>query len=232
MKNFDAQTTLSTAKSEEIRDWAIAKLEKMLAACIEDTSKRFAAWTDEEIKAALGKRDQKKLEDGKLTIEDARRLLKFKDCKGDIADNEKAIEAIKAAFSKELPKTIRIDVEWTRSRTWGFNPKAEVWAGDYSSSRSIGGCGFDKESMATARAFENNPVFARIAATCAWLDEKETEATGTPSSTYGYYASYSGFRFEGGVGFSCHQHIIERAGYRLVAEFHPKGADGYKFEKI
>lgn len=232
MNNFNAQTTLSTANPEEIRDWAIAKLEKKLAAGIEDTAKRFAAWTDEEIKAALGKRDQKKLATGKLTIEDARRLLKLKDCKGDIADNEKAIADIKAAFAKELPKTIRIDVEWKKSATWGFNPKAEVWADGYSASEFIGGCGYDKESTATARAFENNPVFARIVATCAWLDEKETKATGEQKHTYGYYSSYSGFRFEGAVGFNCHRNIIERAGYRLVAEFHPKAADGYRFEKI
>jgi len=231
MKNFDTKTTLAAAKPEEIRDWAIARLEKKLAECIEDTSKRFAARSDEEIRAALGKRDQKKLADGKLTIEDARDILVQKDCKGDIADNEKAIADIRAAFAKELPKTIRIDVEWKKSATWGFNPKAEVWADGYTASGFIGGCGYDKESTATARAFADNPVFARIAATCAWLDEKETEA-GKDTSTYGWYCSYAGFRFEGAVGFSCHRNIIERAGYRLVAEFHPKAADGYRFEKI
>ena len=232
MKNFDPKTTLATAKADEIRDWAIARLEKKLADCIEDTTKRFAAWTDEEIKSALGKRDQKKLETGKITIEDARNTLVAKDSKGDIQDSDKAIADIKAAFAKELPKNIRIDVEWKKSATWGFNPKAEVWADGYSASEFIGGCGYDKESTATARAFENNPVFARLAATCAWLDEKETEATGKPSYTYGWYASYAGFRFEGAVGFNCHRNIIERAGYRLVAEFHPKAADGYRFEKI
>lgn len=232
MNNFDSETTLATTKPEEIRDWAIAKLEKNLADSIVDMQKRFAEWTDEEIRVSMGKRDRKKLADGKLTIEDARDILVQKESKGDIADNEKAIADIKAAFGRELPKTIRIDVEWKKSATWGFNPKAEVWADGYSASEFIGGCGYDKESTATARAFENNPVFARIAATCAWLDEKETEATGKGTSTYGLYCSYAGFRFEGAVGFNCHRNIIERAGYRLVSEFHPKAADGYHFEKI
>lgn len=232
MTNFNAQTTLATAKPEEIRDWAIAKLEKNLADSIANMQKRFGEWTDEEIRVSMGKRDRKRLADGKITIEDARDILVQKDCKGDIADNEKAIAGIKAAFARELPETIRIDVEWKKSATWGFNPKAEVWADGYSSSPFIGGCGYDKESAATACAFNGNPVFARIAATCAWLDEKETEATGNGTHTYGLYCSYAGFRFEGAVGFNCHRNIIERAGYRLVAEFHPKAADGYRFEKI
>ena len=52
-----------------------------------------------------------------------------------------------------------------------------------------------------------------------WMfSSPEAEATGKDTHTYGLYTSVGGFRFEGAVGFNCHRNIIERAGYRLVAE--------------
>lgn len=46
----------------------------------------------------------------------------------------------------------RINVDWHRSRMWGSNPRAEVWAnlagirGDYTNG-TVSGCGYDKDPM-------------------------------------------------------------------------------------
>lgn len=124
----------------------------------------------------------------------------------------------------ELPESIRIDIEWRKSRTWGMLPSADVWAGGcHTEARLTGGCGFDKESTVTADCFNDNPAFARIVAICAYLDSLDN------AKTYGYYFDYCGARFEGAVGFDCHRTIIERAGYELTGQFHPSTADGYRF---
>ena len=188
--------------------------------------------TDEQVKAKCGKRVLNRLAKGKTTIAELRKAYLAKEDAIDAKDAEAAIQALTAAFSADLPATISIEVSWKKSSTWGANPTAEVRAGSYSSSGSIGGCGYDKESTATAYAFNGNFFFARIAATCAWLDMKESNATGRVTKTYGYRVGYTGFKFEGAVGYSCHDRIIRRAGYRSTAECHPKMADCYSYERI
>lgn len=53
----------------------------------------------------------------------------------------------------------RINVDWHRSRMWGSNPRAEVWAnlagirGDYTNG-TVSGCGYDKESAAVDLALK------------------------------------------------------------------------------
>lgn len=124
----------------------------------------------------------------------------------------------------ELPESIRIDIEWRKSRTWGMLPSADVWAGGcHTEARLTSGCGFDKESTVTANCFNGNPAFARIVAICAYLDSLDD------AKTYGYYFDFRGARFEGAVGFDSHRAIIERAGYELTGQFHPSTADGYRF---
>ena len=124
----------------------------------------------------------------------------------------------------ELPESIRIDIEWRKSRTWGMLPSADVWAGGcHTEARLSSGCGFDKESTVTANCFNANPAFARVVAVCAYLDSLEN------TKTYGYYFDYCGARFEGAVGFDCHRVILERAGYELTSQCHPTTADAYRF---
>ena len=229
---FDATKTLSETDPQVILDWATSVIQEEVAKVQMANAERIAKIPDEDIRRNLGKRDAARLEKGKTTIAEIRDNMVAKDNTVDVTDAMKAIDNLKVAFGKELPREIRVEVNWKKSRTWGSNPTAEVWADGYNTSYGpVGGCGYDKESTATAHAFNDNPVFARIVATCAWLDMKASEATGRHVTTYGYTVGYTGFKFDGGVGYSCHRNIIERAGYRTVAEFHPKMADGYTYEK-
>ena len=226
---FDPNKTLRRTKPETILKWAVAKLREELKSVQESNAEYLNKRGDEYVIGTLGKRDSKKLADGKITVAEIRKSMLDKENAGDAAKTEQAIAAITQAFAVELPEYIRVDVNWTKSRTWGNCPQAEVWAGERTSSNVMSGWGYDKESAATADAFNLNPVFARIVATCAWLDMKESKATGKNETTYGYSVNYLGYRFNGGVGYSCHDRIIRRAGYKLKAEFHPNTSDGYQY---
>ena len=231
-KKFDAEKTLRRTNPATILAWAVKAIRDELKKAQKRNAEYVGKLTDDQVKSNFGKRDLKKLEAGKLTIQDLRKAHLAKENENDAKDAEYAIKRLTDAFSRDLPATIRVEVNWKKSRMWGSNPTAEVWADGYTSSPSIGGCGFDKESAATATAFKENIVFDRIVATCAWLDMKESKATGSGTQTYGYRLGYNGFHFESAVGYSCHDTIIKRAGYRSTGVFHPKMADGYHYEKI
>ena len=231
-KKFDAEKTLRRANPATILAWAVKAIRDELKKAQKSNADYVGKLTDDQVKRNFGKRELNKLEAGKLTIKDLRAAYLAKENENDAKDAELAIKRLTDAFSRNLPSTIKVEVNWKKSRMWGSNPTAEVWADGYTSSPSIGGCGFDKESTATATAFRENIVFDRIAATCAWLDMKESKATGSDSATYGYHLRITGFRFDDAVGYSCHDRIIKRAGYRSTGEFHPKMADGYHYEKI
>lgn len=231
-KKFDAVKTLRRANPATILAWAVKAIRDELKKAQKRNAEYVGKLTDDDVKRNVGKRELNKLEAGKLTIKDLRKAYVAKENESDAKDAEYAIKRLTDAFSRDLPATIRVEVNWKKSRMWGSNPTAEVWADGYTSHGPVGGCGYDKESTATATAFKENIVFDRIVATCAWLDMKESKATGRDEKTYGYRLGYTGFRFEGGVGYSCHDRIIKRAGYRSTGEFHPKMADGYNYEKI
>jgi len=231
-KKFDAAKTLRRANPATILAWAVKAIRDELKKAQKRNAEYVGKLTDEDVKRSFGKRELNKLEAGKTTIAELRKARIAKENENDAKDAETAIKRLTDAFSRNLPASIRVEVNWKKSRMWGSNPTAEVWADGYTSSPSIGGCGFDKESTATATAFKENIVFDRIVATCAWLDMKESKATGSESKTYGYHVGYTGFRFDDAVGYECHNRIIKRAGYRSTGEFHPKMADGYHYEKI
>ena len=231
-KKFDAAKTLRRANPATILAWAVKAIRDELKKAQKRNKDYVGKLTDEQVKDNFGKRELNKLRDDKITLKDLRKAFLDKENANDAKDSEYAIKRLTDAFSRDLPATIRVEVNWKKSRTWGANPTAEVWADGYTSSPSIGGCGFDKESTATAAAFKENIAFDRIVATCAWLDMKEGKATGRDSRTYGYRLGYTGFKFEGGVGYECHSRIIKRAGYRATGEFQPKMAACYTYERI
>lgn len=52
---------------------------------------------------------------------------------------------------------IKIKVEWKKSRTWGYNPTAEVWTNThYYNTGKASGCGYDKESSAIESALRDS----------------------------------------------------------------------------
>lgn len=121
-----------------------------------------------------------------------------------------------------------ITVEWAKSRMWGSNPKASTNYGF--KGESIGGCGYDKLSTATAQAINSDLFILKLlykAKDKAIKDHKnEKNKDGTPKNNtsdlnrefLGYGSGYNVIpSFEGGVGVDCHRRIIEGLG--LVWEY-------------
>lgn len=114
---------------------------------------------------------------------------------------------------------ITVDVDWKKSRVWGYNPHCSVrvftadgFEGEYAGTAS--GCGYDKRSAATSDAFNKSPAILR-----ALYDAEEKRLAETPEENreraigYGCGGAHSAIPyFEGGVGFSAHIHIFENIG--------------------
>lgn len=135
---------------------------------------------------------------------------------------QETLKKIEIAENAEELAYIRINVDWVKNRTWGSNPKVELWTncGYYTGSAS--GCGYDKESSAIAEALNGSP---EIMKKLYELAEKMLEELGDIAyksdlnciswrNSIGYGSGYS-IRpyFEGGVGVGCFESILNKMGY-------------------
>lgn len=126
----------------------------------------------------------------------------------------------------------RINVDWHRSRMWGRNPRAEVWANlagirvDYTNG-TVSGCGYDKESAAVDLALKDNPLMQTL---MMW--PKLNVNTGYSGQVtrvvnkldYGYELCF------GGMGMSEFLQFMRGNGF-AVAEMHGAMFDGYMFRR-
>ena len=114
--------------------------------------------------------------------------------------------------NKPLPIYIEIDVEWKRSYTWGWCPRASMrWEdanGGWHYIENAGhasGCGYDKHSAAVAKALNH---FKNLRYAIRNKDFKK--------APYGICKSeYTYCYFEGGVGMSCYPRIMDWLGYEM-----------------
>jgi len=104
-------------------------------------------------------------------------------------------------------KSLRISVQWHRSRTWGNCPRA-YWSctfadGTYKSgSETCSGCGYDKESTVIADIFE------KCCSGMLWRKRNSRK-----QAPYGCTVKDTYFpHFSGGVGTSCYIRITEFLG--------------------
>ena len=166
-------------------------------------------------------------------------LRKVKDLKEELV----LIESIENA--EDFKSDLIITVEWKKSYMWGFNPRAETNKGFNGS--SIGGCGYDKHSTATAEALNNDLslmklLYIRKEKELNNLKESYTEQNGFKCDNknnrainqecFGYGSGYyTKPRFEGGVGVSCHQSIIENLGLKMKHISNSKYTDVWQITK-
>lgn len=236
-KHFNIFKALMKLKDEAV----LAFVEKELKADLKAVSAREAKWVEQmdddtarkNLMGKFGKREMKKRGiTPELDIKQVRSMLTKIEQEEAEADMNKTLEAVKRAFAKPMPDSIRVDEEWKPSRTWGPCPTVEVWMGGEYGKGHASGCGYDKESAAAAQACSEIIDSVRIVATCAYIDMLESKATGENSKTYGYNFNIYHISFEGGVGYNCHKNIICRAGFELTSEFHPRAADGWRYRRI
>lgn len=111
---------------------------------------------------------------------------------------------------------IKIEVNWSKNRTWGNNPTAEIWTNNGYNKGYASGCGYDKLSSAIATALnkDNGALKLLYNAFEKGLRDKKQENK-TPHAILGYGAGYTIPYFEGGVGYTCHQHIFNKLGAKV-----------------
>lgn len=171
----------------------------------------------------------KQLANGEITREQAIEIATKKLIKEDakrLANKLKHIDEVAQAQDIE---TITISVEWSRNKTWGFNPHASVWACDFTQG-TASGCGYDKESSAIAEAFNKNNAILKILYNIKEKALQENENI-TNRDACGYGAGYGALPYyEGGVGTNCFVWILKGYGFKCE-EAHGKHFDSYSFRK-
>ena len=151
----------------------------------------------------------------KLTLKQCKQTILKKIKKEKRKDLEKNIEHLNY-LNKCLikPDLFKISIEWKKNRTWVANPNCEFTAIGLqrSKSGSIGGCGYDKESAAFARAANQNNYFAAL---LAFEANRPKNKNKTNEQIFGYGVSGVIPRLSEGVGTSCYYSVCEAIGYKL-----------------
>ena len=136
------------------------------------------------------------------------------------------LEKLDRAEAAEPLTSAAIVVDWTRSRTWGWNPTATVTVNNdchRQTKGSASGCGYDKESAAICGAFNANPSIMRA------LYEHAEQGGKFPYSVN----TYAGIPyFDGGCGVTCNYSVFEAMGYKFADVAHSRhGADVYSITR-
>jgi len=181
-----------------------------------------------EFREYLTKRELRNLDNGKLTIEKACGLI-YSAAGKRINDTANAtIAKVRNALKTDLPDKIRIDVVYTKGRD-GNTAEADVYANGRATGKAAG-CGFDLQASAIVKACNQLPVFISAVA------KLHHDAVGVKHA-YKYTADttlwYDNIGLCDGADIDKVTYLLDRIGYYLAAEFHPKNnmADGYVYIK-
>ncbi len=135
----------------------------------------------------------------------------------------KRLDKVAAAEAVELPEGVTINIEWKKSRTWGANPLATVYADFTVSKGQASGAGYDKQSTSIANAFNKNPEVMAIIYTAVEAEIKP-----------GYSVSNSDGLplFDGGCGVECFYKVFKNCGYQFRKTASGKFFDCYLIERM
>lgn len=156
----------------------------------------------------------------KWTIEELRAYLIKRKEKNNYGYIENQAQAIKDVFAADQLLSVKISVEWKKSKMWGSNPTAECWYtfkgkdgthSLYIKSSSISGCGFDKLSTAVAECLNMIPEVLK-----PLYQLKEKNMCKNNRELFGYGSGHQILpKFEEGVGVSCYPAIFDKVGYKF-----------------
>lgn len=152
-----------------------------------------------------------------------------------VARNNKKIEKETAEKLSMLERVaaapdlnyINVSVNFVRNTYWGYNPHVEVWSDSGRTYGTASGCGYDKESAAVASALNASDSVLKVlfgikeSGLASGLSDRSSTCTGVSNREIcGYGAGYSVIPcFEGGVGVGCFWSILEKAGFKVNANY-------------
>lgn len=152
---------------------------------------------------------------------------------------ERKVKKINTIANSGTLLSVKISIEWKRSQMWGSNPKAGCWAtfinkdgqhdSTYVQSRSIGGCGYDKQSTAVADCLNQiNEVLKPL----YLIKDANITDDNSNHRLLGYGAGYGLLpSIEGGVGVSCYNSIFNKIGFEFKTIASGKTFDVYTITK-
>lgn len=225
-------------KNETLKKWAFKKVTTSYKECVKrakerDNIKEYYPTKEKLLDAWFIKERFTKKELNELCLKSYEQIIEADTIKV-IESYKKTLEQTKNKIEKicfaNIPAFISVSVEWFKSATWGANPQAEVRTGEnYHISRRVGGCGYDKESTATAQCFNEDLGILKIALVSLYKKEHSKKYLG---SGYGATIDLWGVSFSSGVGFNCHESIISNSGfYKVTARQSGKMFNTYYFER-
>lgn len=150
---------------------------------------------------------------------------------------EREVKKITTVYNSGELMSVKISVEWKRSKMWGSNPSAECWAtykdsegntnSHYITSGSISGCGFDKLSTAVANCLNQiNEALKPLYKAKNEMPNKDNREVFGYGSGYGILPS-----IEGGVGTNCYPAIFKSIGYKFETVASGKTFDVFTINK-
>lgn len=136
-------------------------------------------------------------------------------------DRARYLEKIAAAEAAPDIVSARINIEWKKSATWGYNPTVEIAGEKRRTWGHASGCGYDKQSAAIASAANAHPEIMRIL-------YKHAENGGEFPYSVNTWAGLP--YFDGGCGVSCFYNVFDACGYVWEDVAHGKTYDVYRLE--
>lgn len=196
----------------------ITELEKAIRKEANNELKESLEIADKDLKKALQR--ERKTYQG--TEEQQKHKIKSWILKKSEERTKEELNQLKSILECDLsdfPNPLIITLEWKKSYMWGLNPRSSTNYGFEGT--SIGGCGYCKTSTATAEALNSYKPLMKM---LYLRKEKELKKflkdnpdknnkNNFNREVLGYGSGYSILpHFEGGVGVSSHQNIIEGLG--------------------
>ncbi len=136
-------------------------------------------------------------------------------------------------------KTVSISVKWIKSRTWGYNPHADIIINNiYRYSGTASGCGYDKRTAAIGAALNQSNIILKMLYTAKEKALKKAPAkiknnTDLSNRDFIHYGAGYGVLpyFEGGVGMGSFEGVFNACGLKLAHYSGDDYNDYYFFEK-
>jgi hypothetical protein len=206
--------------------------------CINEINTKYTELM-EEIKTPEGFNKVSRRYGKTYTKNPEKKLTKFLEGRKskEIEEIDNQIKSVESA--PDFKNDFIITIEWVRSQTWGHNPT--VYTNTGYTHKGISGCGYDKQSTATGYALSDNLSILKLL-----YQKKEEELNKVISSgdsttdfknvinrtKLGYGSGYGILpHFEGGVGVSSHERILNNIGLTLNHVSNTKSTDVYIIKK-
>ena len=161
-----------------------------------------------------------KYQDKKITLKEAKKIAFNRFVAEDDKNYQKQLLKVENVERAEIPNYIKINIEWHKSPTWGYNPSCLINCDTFDYTRgSASDCGYNKESASISNAAYNNYAMLKI---LYEMEEKRLKARKNKQSRHDFigYGSGNGVLpyFKGGVGANCHINILKKYGYEITEE--------------